>query len=222
MNQSSQDAAPAGTGSVRIDAGDCLMSVAAEHGFFWETIWNHAENANLRQARRDPMVLLPGDRLTIPERNLAEIPKSTGAKHRFKIRGRPAKLRLRFQRSGNPLKNTRVIFEIEGVTTETSTNGQGIAEVAIPPGARSGLATVGPPDAATVYSLNLGGLDPSDSIAGAQHRLANLGLYQGDVDGQANPEFTAALQDFQGHQHLPVDGKLTRATAAKLEEVHGS
>ena len=27
---------------------DCITSIADQHGFYWETIWSHAENAGLR------------------------------------------------------------------------------------------------------------------------------------------------------------------------------
>jgi hypothetical protein len=34
-----------------IDNGESIPSVAKDNGFFWETLWNHSENAELKQKR---------------------------------------------------------------------------------------------------------------------------------------------------------------------------
>jgi hypothetical protein len=52
----------------RVHQGDCLNSIADETGFFWETLWNHASNDSLKQQRRDPNVLEPGDVVHVPDK----------------------------------------------------------------------------------------------------------------------------------------------------------
>jgi len=51
-----------------VQAGDCISSIAYERGFSLETIWNHPANAALKQRRRNPYVLRPGDVLKIPDK----------------------------------------------------------------------------------------------------------------------------------------------------------
>lgn len=87
---------PVGSGEYIVQEGDCILSLAARCGHFWKTIWDHPANTELRQARGDPAILLPGDKLTIPPLRLREESKSTDQKHRFVRKGVPLMLRLRF------------------------------------------------------------------------------------------------------------------------------
>ena len=43
--------------------GDSIASIAFDHGFRWETIWQHPNNAGIRELRENPYVLHPGDEL---------------------------------------------------------------------------------------------------------------------------------------------------------------
>src|SRR5260370_22392801 len=85
---------PIGTGDHVVQEGECLLSIAYQHGFLWETIWNLPANAQLRGTRKDPGQLLVGDRIMIPERETKEVSADTDKWHRFVKRGVPAKLRL--------------------------------------------------------------------------------------------------------------------------------
>jgi hypothetical protein len=78
-----------------VQAGDCISSIAFERGFFWETIWQHPQNAELRSRRKDPNILLAGDTVFVPDLELREHQAGTERRHRYMLRGAPAKLRLR-------------------------------------------------------------------------------------------------------------------------------
>jgi hypothetical protein len=75
--------------------GDCLSSIAFEHGFLWDAIWNHPDNAGLRSLRKDPDVLLEGDVVAIPDPAPKQVSVPTMANHRFVLRTAPTMLRLR-------------------------------------------------------------------------------------------------------------------------------
>jgi hypothetical protein len=81
-----------------VKQGDCITSIAKSYGFFWETIWNHGDNAQLKQDRGDPNVLNPGDKVVIPDKQKKEESRGTEARHKFILKGEPAKLRLRLTR----------------------------------------------------------------------------------------------------------------------------
>ena len=61
----------------QVGAGDCLSSIAFEHGFPWEILWNHPDNAELKSLRKDPNVLLEGDIVSIPDLGRKEVSAPT-------------------------------------------------------------------------------------------------------------------------------------------------
>ena len=85
-----------------VQTGDCISSIAFERGFFWETIWNHPKNADLKQKRVDPNILKEGDVVHVPDKELKEESCATDQKHQFKVKGVPAKLKLKLM---EPPKN---------------------------------------------------------------------------------------------------------------------
>jgi hypothetical protein len=78
-----------------VRGGDCLNSLAEERGLTWQKIWNHSKNARLKQLRKDPNILMPGDLLFIPDLERKDYSKVTERRHRFRKKGDPARLRLR-------------------------------------------------------------------------------------------------------------------------------
>ena len=49
--------------------GDYLTKIAKEHGFSdYRIIWDHAQNKQLKELRKNPNVIYPGDKLFIPTR----------------------------------------------------------------------------------------------------------------------------------------------------------
>jgi len=85
-----------------VRSGECVSSLAFEHGFFWETIWTHSANAALKSARGDPNILKEGDLLVIPDLTIKQESRGSEEKHRFKLKAVPAKLRLRLMKEPEP------------------------------------------------------------------------------------------------------------------------
>lgn len=79
----------------QIREGDCISSIAYEHGFFPDTLWNHPDNTELKQNRKDMNLLEVGDIVNIPEKEEKEESAAPEQKHRFRKKGVPAKLRMK-------------------------------------------------------------------------------------------------------------------------------
>src|SRR5512139_715846 len=88
-----------------ISQGESVPSVAKDNGFFWQTLWNHGENAELKAKRKDPNILFEGDELHVPELELRWETRATEAKHRFKRKGDPVKFKLQLLLFGKPRAN---------------------------------------------------------------------------------------------------------------------
>jgi len=82
-----------------VEQGDCISSIADEHGFFWETLWNLPENSDLKQERKEPTILHEGDVVHIPDLRAKTEDCATEQKHKFKRKGVPAMLKMRILRS---------------------------------------------------------------------------------------------------------------------------
>ncbi len=204
----------------QVKQGDCISSIAFEHGFFPDTIWNHANNKQLKERRKDPNVLLPGDVVYIPDKQLKELSEPTNDVYKYRVMNVPAKFALRLLFNGAPRKNEPYTLDIDGKVTNGQTDGDGFVKLSISPSAKRGSLVVGTGANQTRYALNLGQLDPADQIAGVQKRLNNLGFKCGRADGTFNPETKAALEAFQAYAGLPITGELDDATKSKLKQEH--
>ncbi len=81
-----------------VRTGDCIMSIAHQHGFFWQTLWNHADNACLKQSRTSPTILKESDVVRVPELVPGEEFGATETRHRFRRKGVPVVVVLRIRR----------------------------------------------------------------------------------------------------------------------------
>jgi N-acetylmuramoyl-L-alanine amidase len=203
--------------------GDCINSIAAQWGLFWETIWNHPENAELTNLRQNPNALLPGDKVFVPDKRKKEEGCETTRRHVFRIRGVPVRLNLQLldteQKPRSGLKYTLVIDgrKVEGITPEDGR----ISEI-IAPDAKKAKLTVRPADGPVEeYDMNIGHMNPVSDLTGVQGRLKNLGYYHGNMDGSLDEKTAEALREFQSRHGLEVTGVADEATQAALAELHG-
>lgn len=195
-----------------VQEGDCISSIAEDHGFFWQTLWN--ANPELKKLRKNPNVLLPDDIVRIPEKSKRQQDCSTDQHHKFVKKGTPAKFRLIVERFNIPLASKRYILTIDGKIYEGQTDERGFLEVSINPAAHAGHLSM--PDDGLECDLELGHLDPLEELIGVQHRLLNLGFYTGPLDGKMNDDLADALAAFQSSANIEGNGELDEATRAKL------
>jgi N-acetylmuramoyl-L-alanine amidase len=203
----------------RVQQGECMASIAERHRFLWTTLWEHEENAALRALRKNPNALLPGDAVHIPEKLHRPYAAGTDAVHVFALRRNLVRLCLRLTRSGAPRSHEGYtlrggVFEVTGTTAS-----DGAIDVEIP----VDLAAVDLilDASGERYRLDLGHLDPVETVTGAQARLRSLGLYSGPVDGIAGPVTTSAITGFQRSRDLPATGVLDETTSAALASAYG-
>ena len=200
-----------------VAAGDCILSIAEENGFQWETIWNHASNSQLKADRGDPNVLFPGDVVFVPEKRLKEVTKATDQTHKFVKKGTPGKVRLRLlDWKRGPRKGARYSAEVDGVTVEGTSDGDGMIEFYAKANARQVNLAVTEGTRTERYSLQLGHVDPVTTDSGVKRRLENLGyLCEGEE------ALRAALLAFQKEKQLDETGEADEATRAALQRLHG-
>lgn len=202
-----------------VTQGECLSSIADEYGFFWESLWEHPRNASLKAQGRHPNALLPGDVVHIPDKRVKEYTRATGARHTWRVRGVPMKVRVQILDDDVPRAHEPFTLDVDGVIVVGATDGDGFVEATLPRRAWRGVLTVGEGETATRYDLQLGHLDPVETVSGVQARLANLG-YQCPTTGELDDATRAALAAFQAVAKLAVTGEADDATRAKLRTLH--
>jgi hypothetical protein len=216
---------PVGTGSYVVEAGDCMSSIAEAHGHFWQTLWDLPENAELKKARGDPNVLLPGDRVTIPPIRVASVTCKTGNRYVFRRRGIPEVLTIAFRDADGQTLAGRKFELIVGSTTTSGTTGDGGVIRKFVPAAATGAilriwpAVEGLPEMLE-WTLRIGHLDPITTIRGVKARLENLGYNCGAIDDAEDDALYGAVYAFQTSVGLEASGAIDDATRAKLRELH--
>jgi N-acetylmuramoyl-L-alanine amidase len=207
----------------QVKQGDCISSIAFEHGFFADTIWNHPNNAELKKKRQNPNVLMPGDVVFIPDKRLKEVSEPTEQVHKFRCKNTPEKLKLQLLLENQPRANEKYELEVDGLKFSGTADGDGRIRQSIPPNAKQGkLILKKGEENEEVYQLRLGNLNPSDEITGAQGRLRHLGFFFGAINGETSHELAHAVQEFQISKNLEPSGELDDQTVNALKEAYGS
>ena len=200
-----------------VGEGESTSSLAKKNGYFWKTIWEHGENAELKAKRKDPNVLFADDEIFLPEKELKEVSKPTEQKHKFKRKGEPCKVKVQLMKSGQPRKNEKYVLNLDGTLINGTTDGEGKLEHFIPGESRSALLLLR--DGQEAIPLRLGDLDPCDQATGVQQRLNNLGFDCGSEDGEVGDVTQEAIKKFQEAYNLKVTGEADEATKNKLKEL---
>lgn len=215
-----------------VKQGECLSKIAHRYGVAdWKTIWEHADNAKLRQRRKSPHVLHPKDRLSIPGIQVCEIVRAADATHRIEIKGseNTIDLTLLFRDDeGNGLANEPYELYLDDAKQATpgQLDGSGQIKEKVPLSAQR--VTLLFPQRKERYELAVSHLDPLEDEpnvfvrSGVAARLRALGYMSthGDIDDEA---LRGALLDFQREVMGKTDasGELDAATCQKLEEAYG-
>jgi N-acetylmuramoyl-L-alanine amidase len=234
-----------------VQQGDCIGNIAFSHGFHWTTIWNHPQNAALKSQRGDPNLLLPGDKVYIPDLDLKQQSCATDQRHTFELKGVPAYLQLRlieedkesdptaspavagddqyqdpdFQadaRKHKPRANVPYLLYIDGVLAKSAnSDGSGFIKIPMYPGAQNGRLMLFP--GTPKEEVHSLQLGGMDPLdeIPGMKKRLNNLGFACDDGDGATPEFEAALALFQERFGLPITGKPDSATRSRLKQEHG-
>jgi N-acetylmuramoyl-L-alanine amidase len=214
-----------------VTQGDHLARIAEQYGFAdYRAIWNHPDNAELKEKRQNPHILFPGDVVTIPDRTTAEYSRPTDQRHGFLKLSKPLTLNLKLERAyEGPVAGAPCELSAGGAPVSLKTDGDGKISNQIPKAAENAQLVIretidvknGPILLVDELALRIGWMDPAEEQSGQIARLSNLGYYRGSLDQIDEAELLSAIEEFQCEQGLTVDGKCGSATQAKLKGVHG-
>ena len=109
----------------KVRGGECLASIAAHYGFSVDTIWDLADNSSLKEKRKDPNTLVPGDVVVIPDRREKVVSCETAKTHRFKLSADSTICRLQMFEDEKALANQEFELKIEGKSYTGTTDDQG-------------------------------------------------------------------------------------------------
>ena len=214
-----------------IKQGDYLAKIAKDHGFSdWKMIWNHPDNTGLKDKRKDPNILYPGDRLFIPDREEKHESIAVDDTHKFAVKRSKLKLVLVLDEMfKNPMAGTQYQLMIDGKVIAKAADGKGKLEVEILPSATDAqliIKNTESPVNEIAIPIKIGHLDPVEERSGQAQRLNNLGYFAGPdpVNDEAENErfFLSAMQEFQCDNNLAVDGICGPQTQGKLVQIHGA
>jgi N-acetylmuramoyl-L-alanine amidase len=207
-----------------VEQGDHLSKIAKDNGFTdYTIIWDHPNNADLKNQRKNPNILLPGDQVFIPDMEEKHESGATDKRHTFKVDKKTLKLRLVLEDIyEKPIAGAQCALLVEGQIFQLTTDGNGKLEQEIPLDAKDGAITIRgdqTPVSDFPILLKIGDLDPVTEDSGQIARLNNLGYFPGDGTDEA--AFESAIEEFQCDHGLTVDGVCGPKTKSKLESVHG-
>lgn len=205
-----------------LEQGESAESLAQACGHALDTVWGAPENKELKDKRKGPHVLHPGDRIFLPSVEPKTFTVRTGAPAKFEAQRPPSRLKVQLHAGGKSRANEPFVLVVDGKEQRGTTDGDGRIDLPISALAGSAELVVGEEGAATAYTLALRALDPLPEVSGVQGRLRNLGYGGVPVDGVPGSETEAALCAFQVDHGLEVTGRADDATCDKLEELHGS
>lgn len=211
-----------------VKQGEDLTDIAVKYKFSdWKDIYNHSKNKKFQMRRPDPDVIMPGDKLYIPDVEKKKVSVSTGKTHRFVVKSPGQQFRIKFDLHEDLFREKlRAVLNIGSKTIEASVRDDGLIEMDVNnTAAGEGRLDiyVGPDSEFPDYTFTIGlsHLDPVDEITGLQARLNALDFDCGEVDGNMDSLTSKAVREFQTEYKLKVDGIAGASTRDALIKAYG-
>ena len=209
-----------------VEQGEHLSQIAKLYGFpDYKILWDHPQNADLKNLRKNPNILFPGDQVFIPDMEEKEESGSTDKRHSFVLDKETLKLRLVLEDNyEKPIAGAQCALLVDGQMFQLTSDAHGKLEQEIPLDAKEAWITIRgdqTPFKDETIAIRIGRLDPIDEISGQAARLNNLGYFAGKLDGSDSDALESAIEEFQCDNNLEISGKCDSQTQAKLKQVHG-
>jgi N-acetylmuramoyl-L-alanine amidase len=204
-----------------VKQGECLSSIAHAYGFrSYKKIYDDPANVEFRKRRPDPALLLPGDEIAIPTPEPTPLILATGKVHHIRVIVPVVQVRVRLRdRDGTPIAGEPYVLRWNGVDRKGKTAPDGLLSETLPASVEHvGIELTG---LGFQVQLRCGGLDPIDTVSGAQQRLRNLGFGPATADGVFSDATRDAVQRFQETVDLTASGELDDETRQELLEAYG-
>jgi LysM repeat protein len=207
--------------------GDTLISIAHQYGFTdWQKIWDDPQNAELRKTRSNPMVLYPGDKVFVPEKEVRIFERRTAATHTFRMRRLTCTFSVYLKdECDKPYAGCKYELKVGQDTFTGQVASDGLVIHEVKPDSKTGQLKLWPdpadPKEVYTWEIKVGHLDPIETVSGVQARLNNLGFRAGPVDGKLNATTKEAIEAFQlriGYQ-VPT-GEIDDRTRKALLAAH--
>jgi LysM domain len=184
-----------------IKQGDYLSKLAYQMGFDVDTVWNDDTNAKLRQLRPNQNVLFAGDVLYVPDqvdKPPAAQSLTPGTTNTFVTDPPNVTVTLQFT-DATLASQPYTVQELDQLTGLTS-DATGKVTFAAPVTVET--ATLVFTASGATYALQIGNLDPIETLSGIFQRLQHLGFIDGDATFDASnlDLIRAGLRDFRATQ----------------------
>ncbi|MFY8326655.1 PGRP and LysM peptidoglycan-binding domain-containing protein [Pseudoalteromonas sp. ZZD1] len=209
--------------------GETLLRIARQYGYQTsKALYNHPSNAEFRALRPDPNLIYPGDKLTIPPKKEKFMPLRTNSLNSFVVQNEQEYFRLKVAYDdGDDITGKRVVLNIGDQTIDTVLESDGLIEIKLEHSdALTGSVDLylkdGEATPSKSFTVQVGNLDPIDTLSGVQGRCNMLGFNCGKVDGINGAKTKAGVKEFQQAQQLQVDGIAGPVTKSRLVYVYGA
>ena len=221
-----------------VKQGETISSIAAQHGFAnFHTVLDRPENAALRAKRSNAHILFPGDEVFIPDREdrTESVPTGQRAIFEANIPLLFMRLRIRDLRGDKLPQDRQVLFGDKDFARQERLfpDGDGVVEKEISPTLQIAQVTfAGDGGEILTMHLEVGSLDPINTLSGQRARLNNLGYFAGYKEDDRK-QFRWGAEEFKKDKGVsplavkesdidPVEGVKDAAFRSKLEKEHGS
>jgi N-acetylmuramoyl-L-alanine amidase len=211
-----------------VKQGETLARIARRYGLrSADLLKQHDGNKKLLEQRSDPNILHPRDLVQIPDLDPGSEDCASDQRHRFRLHQERPLLRVRLlDDEGEPLAGRPYRLEFADNVIEDEIPDDGVVEQEVPLACERARLTLwvrgDPAGPGTTYDLRIGNLDPQDEMTGVQTRLNNLGLFDGQIDGNDSDELAHAIIIFRKRHDLGDSDQIDDELIAKLESEHGS